>query len=273
MSDFKLRSDFERGLMIFAYDNPIINYIELAAFCAKRAKYHLNVPVCIVTDNPQKAESYGVFDIIRMIDKLEISNARNYSQSSSSQFYNHNRYWSQVLTPFYETIVIDSDYLVSSPLLNSLWGTKKDFLICQDSLDLKGNKIKTRVDNSNISGVWATIIYFKSTEHTRRLFWLVEYLANRWTYVRSQYKIETSVYRNDYSFAIALHLINGGLDVSLDSLPFPMIMSGDNDWVEGVSEYDDVTINHGGSLITLSGTDVHVLHKQSLIKQIRKLSE
>jgi hypothetical protein len=263
------RKDFERGVLIFAYDNSVVNYIELAAFCAERVKKFLNVPVCVVTDNYEKAKRYQEFDLIRLIDPIPSENIRNYTQQTSSQFFNHNRYWSQILTPFEETIVIDSDYIIASDQLNVLWGCNQEFLICQKAIDAKGNTVRSRVSDGSIEAVWATIIYFKNTENTRRIFWLVEYLAQRWPYVREQYKIETTVYRNDYSFAIALQIFNGGLDMSNYALPFPMIITGDHDWIDSVSDRE-VSVNHAGNVIKFKDVDVHILHKESLIKNLRK---
>jgi hypothetical protein len=270
MDAYRTRDEFERGIMLFAFDNEAVDYIELAAFCAKRIKKHLKVPVCVVTDNPEKAMSFGVFDLCREINCFNsMPNIRNYTPELVGQFNNHNRFWAQILSPFYETIVIDTDYMVSSDKLNVLWGCNKDFLIQVDSVGLDGGYLDTMVSNSTIQSTWATILYFKNTEFTRRFFRLIEYIAYSWEYFREQYKIETPVYRNDYSFAIALQIMNGGVDcLKYHAIPFTMVTSRDRDCVFEITD-NSVTLDFNGQLIKIEDQDVHVLHKPSLIEKLR----
>jgi hypothetical protein len=271
MTNNRTRDEFERGIMLFAFDNEAVDYIELASYCAKRIKQHLKVPVCIVTDNLKKAESFGVFDLYREINCFNnMPNLRNYTPEIVGQFNNHNRFWAQILSPFYETIVIDTDYMVCSDKLNVLWGCNKDFLIQTDSICVDGRSLNTKVSNSTIQSTWATILYFKNTEDSRRLFRLVEYIAYSWDYFREQYKIDTHVYRNDFSFAIALQIINGGIDdLSHYSIPMTMITSRDCDWLYEITD-NSVTIDVNGKKIKVENEDVHVLHKQSLMDKLRK---
>jgi hypothetical protein len=43
MTNNRTRDEFERGIMLFAFDNEAVDYIELASYCAKRIKQHLKV--------------------------------------------------------------------------------------------------------------------------------------------------------------------------------------------------------------------------------------
>lgn len=41
------------GALIFAHNNPDVDYIKIANFAAKRVKEFLNIPVSVVTDIPE----------------------------------------------------------------------------------------------------------------------------------------------------------------------------------------------------------------------------
>ena len=266
MNNIKNRNEFLRGVMIFAYNNEIIDYIKLAAYCASRVKKFLNVPVCLVTDDIKYAEQYKVFDLFRVIDSIDQSNIRNYTSSSPAQFKNQNRFLAQSITPFFETIIIDSDYIVSSEKLNSLWHSKNDFMIQANSIGITGEKHELKIAPGSFDAFWATVIYFKNTELTRKIFLLVKQIYESWPYFRELYKIETTVYRNDYSFAIALQMLTGGSNIALDQfkLPFSTITTNDHDWVDSINDRS-VKINYQNEVISIDDMDIHVLHKQSLL--------
>ena len=40
-----------QGVLLFALNNVDVDYVKQALFCAKKIKYHLSLPVALVTDN------------------------------------------------------------------------------------------------------------------------------------------------------------------------------------------------------------------------------
>ena len=258
----------DRGVMIFAFDNAHVDYLSLAAECAKRIHRHLNVPVCVVTDNTEKAESFKIFDVIRYVDPHQESNDRNYGDDKIAQFKNHSRFLAFSITPFIETIIIDSDYLVCSKQLSVLWGSNQEFLIGGTAIGVNGELLDQKVSKDGLQSTWATVIYFKRTPYARKVFRLVEYLAYSWDYFRHIYKIETRVYRNDYSFSIALHLLNSGLDLSSHFLPFSLITAVETDNLVAMKD-DEMIVRTKFKEVTVKNIDLHVLHKASLLGCIK----
>jgi hypothetical protein len=56
---------------------------------------------------------------------------------------------------------------------------------------------------------WATVFYFKKTNFTKFFFDLVAHIKENWHYYRLVYQIPQKNYRNDFSFSIAVHILNG----------------------------------------------------------------
>ena len=58
-----------RGVVLFAFNNKAINYVEQAEFCCKKIQKHLQLPVTIVTAD--KVPNKDLFDKIIVIPKEE----------------------------------------------------------------------------------------------------------------------------------------------------------------------------------------------------------
>ena len=54
-----------KGVVLFAFNNKAINYVEQAEFCAKKIIRHLQLPVTIVTSD--KVTNKDLFDKINEI--------------------------------------------------------------------------------------------------------------------------------------------------------------------------------------------------------------
>jgi alpha-N-acetylglucosamine transferase len=126
-----------RGCIIFAYDGEI-DYGSQAVVAAKLVQRHLGVPVSIITDvdtyeSIQTKFNQLPFDKIILTDIPNDKNKRILSNGTRSSnlisFVNGNRNHAWELTPYDRTLVIDSDFLVLSNVLNQYWDVDYDFLI------------------------------------------------------------------------------------------------------------------------------------------------
>ena len=43
-------TEMTAGVVIFAYDNDLVDYVAMAAWSAGNIHRHLNLPVCVITD-------------------------------------------------------------------------------------------------------------------------------------------------------------------------------------------------------------------------------
>lgn len=232
-----------RGIVLFALNNERVDYIKLAVICAGFIRKNMpGNPICIITDEASKwsYEYIGkslsdVFDDIRIIDAhQQFTNRRTYRDTKyynvDSTFRNETRSSVYSLSPYDETLLIDTDYLVCNDVLNSVWGSKEDVLINRDAVSLlhapMGGK-EFRLNPFGIRMYWATVIYFRKSKKAKLLFDLVDFIKENWSYYSMLYETPGTLFRNDYAFAIAIHILNG-FDESGDftkPLPIPSILT------------------------------------------------
>ena len=128
------------------------------------------------------------------------------------KFKNDIRIKSFEISPFDKTLVIDCDYLINNSLLNYCWEQKHDFLISKEGIDLCGFRYDPRLhtlSDKSIDFYWATVFYFEKNSNTETFFNLLGHIQDNWNYYRYVYQIQHGLYRNDYAFSIAIHIMNG----------------------------------------------------------------
>lgn len=277
-----------RGALIFAHNNPQIDYTKLAVFAASRVSKFLNIPVSLVTDNANwLTTNYPnhTFDKV-----IEISPQRgNTKQVFDGSLYakdvewlNLTRYRAYDLTPYDKTLVIDSDYIINSSILNLAFDRDDDFQIYQRSFDLAGWRDKKQFERVNTYSVpfyWATAFVFQKNQITQIFFDLITYIKSNWMYFRALYNIEGATYRNDYAFSIAIHIMNGKTNGGFATeLPGTMTYILDRDVLVGMNETSMQFLlekkDHLGeyTLAKTSSLDVHVMNKMSLSRVLDGVS-
>lgn len=275
-----------RGVLIFAQNNAEIDYAKISLFAAKRVKEFLNVPVSIVTDSKDwllnsQPDAETVFDQIIPIFNDTTQTRKFYDGSLASKrltWKNLSRSDCYDLTPYDETLVIDSDYIISSDNLNKIWGSNYEFLIYKNSYDLsqwRDDSCFRYFNQYAIPFYWATAFYFKKTAAVESFFTLVKYVKDNWSYFRALYFIDSSTFRNDYAFSIAIHIMNNGLDNDFAKpLPGSMIYALDRDILIELKNKEMKLLvekeNYTGeyTLLKTSNVDVHVMNKFSLSRVI-----
>jgi hypothetical protein len=277
-----------QGVIIFAFNNSEIDYVELAIYSAKRIKEYLGKPVTLITDSsnwlykkfPSQAE---IFDKI-----IESSDTTNQTKRFYDGNFNYkNLVWKNSnrvdcfsLSPYDETLVIDSDFLINSDTLKYCWDQPHDFLIFKDSNDLSGwrqNKEFDYVSEYSVDFYWATVFFFRKTENTRIFFSLLKHIKNQWTYYSKFYRLMTTNFRNDMAFSIAIHIMNGygrgdfarpffnKLHYILDR---DFIVDDNNKTLKFLVQKPNKSNEY--MLIKTHDLDVHVMNKVSLLKVVRK---
>jgi len=273
------------GAILFAQNNTTVDYIKLAVFAARRIINHLDIPVSIITDNTQWLVNHypdHPFDTIIEIpiDTTPQQKYFNDGSLASQKLDWKNKSRSSVydLTPYDRTLVLDSDYIISSNILKPALHNSHDFQIYKNSFDLASwrttNEFK-RINQYSIPFYWATAFVFNKSEIMQCFFDLVTYIKSNWLYFRNLYNIEHSVFRNDFAFSIAIHIMNGKTngEFAVD-LPGTMSYVIDKDiLVDIIDDKIHVLIekqNHPGEYILskTQGIDLHVMNKLSLSRFI-----
>lgn len=214
------------GIIIFAENNEQINYVDIAIANAYMIRTHMNTSVTLITDAPVQNR---IFDKVIQIPKSkeQIKSFIGYGKYEKLTYFNSNRTLAYDLSPYEETIMLDADYLILDDTLNFCWGTDEELMMNTKSCDLFGNDLslrERRLFDTNIPMTWATVVYFKKTERPRIFFNLVRHIQNNYGYFMSMFNAPVSIYRNDFVFSIASHLMSD-CNLSIKSLPDDILLT------------------------------------------------
>jgi hypothetical protein len=175
-------------------------------------------------------------------------------------------------------LVIDSDYILNSNVLAAAFLNTHDFQIYRNSFDLAAWRLGTefqRINQYSIPFYWATAFVFNKNNITECFFNLVAYIKTNWIYFRNLYNIEHAIFRNDFAFSIAIHIMNGKTNGEFaQELPGTMTYSTDKDILieaNNASMKFLIEKQHNPGEYTLAktqGIDVHVMNKLSLSRII-----
>jgi len=273
------------GAVIFAQNNASLDYIKLAVFSARQLIKYLDIPVSIVTDSPGWLKgSYPdhPFDKVITVDFKDTTQLRNFNDGVLTvkrlEWKNFIRDQIYDLSPYERTLVIDSDYIINSSILKSALKNQWDFQVYRSSMDLaewRPTKEFTRINQFSIPFYWGTVFIFEKNDITKALFDLVSYVKSNWLYFRNLYHIESTTFRNDFAFSIAIHIMNGKTNGGFAiELPGKMIYTKDKDLLinmqDGIMKFLVEKKDYPGQYIVVktNALDIHVMNKHSLSRYI-----
>ena len=208
-----------KGVVVIARNNSNIDYVKQAVFLAKRVKKYLNLPTSIITDNItylQDTFPLDTFDNVIELKWDESRNMRNFFDgglsSKSDNFKNNSRSDVYDLTPYDETLLLDSDYVINNDLFLSCFDSEQDLLLYKESYDLNDTRNPKEFEYISDSGCefyWATCVFFRKTPVNQMFFELIKHIKDEWNHYRRVYQIQSQLFRNDFAFSIAVHICNG----------------------------------------------------------------
>ena len=273
------------GALIFAQNSARVDYVKLAVFAANQIKKHLNIPVSIITDSRGWLEqAYPDHPFDQIID-IEPKPEQQLKKFNDGSLYGTNVEWKNKertsiyqLTPYDKTLVIDSDYIINSDILKSVFDSNHDLQIYRNSMDLAGWRDTSefnRINSYTIPFYWATVFVFQKNIVMESFFNLVEYIKTNWDYFKLLYSIRSDTYRNDFSFSIAIHLLNEKQENNFAvELPGKMTYILDRDFLVNVKDnimnflVEKEKYLGEYTLVKTTGLDVHVMNKSSLNRYI-----
>lgn len=289
-----------KGALIFAHNNPEIDYVKIAAVNALMIQENLKVGVTLVTDDGTLAwaiESMGKEFVDRCFENIKVvsgdvvyrnENIRVFRDTQANHkqlpFYNSNHWMAYDLSPYDETLFVDADYLIMSDALSNCWGSVHDFMINKNVTEIleEKNTADNNLDDFGIDLYWATCIYFKKTEQARHLFSLAHYVYDNYRYFKELYLFPGTMFRNDYAFSIAVHMMNGFNKTDLiKELPIlSLYKSFDHDDIVSVNGKNSITLllekpnaRDKFVLTNVTGIDIHIMNKWAVIRHADKLIE
>jgi hypothetical protein len=275
------------GAVIFAQNNSSVDYVKLAIFAAKQIKHFLNIPVSIITDSADwmltvYPKESVIFDQIIKIENTSTYNQKRFNDGTlSSKFLewkNLNRNSVYELTPYDKTLVIDSDYIINSSILQNAINSDHNFQIYKDCFSLsswRGTAEFKNINQYSIPFYWATTFIFEKTVDVKSFFTLVDHIKHNWQYFRTLYSIEVPTFRNDFAFSIAIHIMNEKTSgIFAQELPGKMFYISDRDLLISIEDKKMKFLiekeNYLGeyTAVSVQDTDVHIMNKLSLSRFI-----
>lgn len=269
-----------QGVLLFAFNNESINYVNQAIFCAKRIQKYLQLPVSLVTN---VAVDNKCFDqIIKVEDGLP--NRKAYRDGSLNKrvlnFNNYGRENSFDLSPYEETIVMDTDYIIANDKLLNCFTQQKDLLLYKDATHLgihNGTPEFKSISDGGIDFYWATVIYFRKNNISEVFFNLVKHIKENYIHYRGVYQFKNTVYRNDFAFSIAVHILSGYTENNfVGTIPGKKFYVIDRDILLSIKDDAfDLLVEKRDRLgeytfVKFKGSNLHIMNKFSLERVINE---
>jgi hypothetical protein len=275
-----------KGVVLFASNNSKINYVKQANFLAKRIKKYMGLPTSIVTDidiQSKYPDTVEVFDEIIQVNNLKHSyaNKRYHDGTLSNRvlnFNNGNRADAYFLSPYDETLVMDTDYIVSSDILNNCFEQQNDLCLYKDAVHLgihSGTPEFDKISDTSVDFYWATVVFFRKTKVNEIYFNLIKHIQENYMHYRSVYQFKSNVYRNDFAFSIAAHIMNGYQKGNfVTSLPGKHYYTIDKDVLHSIVDTEIKVLVEKSqrlgeyTLAKFNNMNLHVMNKFSLERVI-----
>jgi hypothetical protein len=281
------------GVILFAHNSKEVDYSLLALIAGGLAKKNLDLPVSLITDistitwmKESKIHSIAetIFDQIIETQKPRESNhriLRDGNQGKTVPFINQNRSSAWHLSPYDKTLLIDTDYLIFDDIFKNYWNMDHPFMISESIKLINGRPgISDKWISDTASKLyWATTIMFDKSDESKIYFDMVDHIRENYRYYSDIYQYRSEIYRNDISFSISKHLCEGFNENLENSLP-PVLSVIDKDELIDVKSdgrlifllNDDLSIEKS-FLVSTKDQNVHVMNKQSIVRNKDKLLE
>ena len=254
-----------RGVLLFAFNNPTTDYYRMAVATAKRIEYFLDLPVTIVTDSQPENSEFNIINV-----SAETSNIKD-----NTPWYNKGRYRAYDLSPYDETIILDTDYLVNSNQLLKLFDIYDGFMCHGSTLFLTEGVDVENISPQSFRTLWATVIIFDKSERSKHIFECLEMVQNNYNHYINLYHINSPMYRNDYGITIATRIVDGQYNEQANVIPWELVHVNKDVKVYrdtlGLFNTEYTVLNTKGKrpeYIKIKDTDFHCMSKQTYMELI-----
>jgi hypothetical protein len=247
------------GALMFAF-NGDIDYVKMASISATRVKTYLNLPTTLITDESTNIKSIKhIFDNVEIIEKDD-SNYRN-----KKKWNNKGRFNAFRLSPYDNTILLDSDYVVNSDKLLKNFDYFENFLCHKSSEFIMHDYPNEKLSDYSYDSMWATVMYFDKSQYSRDIFEALQMVQENYEYYQYLHQITPTMYRNDYGLTLALNLINGHLSPESNFIKYNLLHCGNDVRVTKLSD-TKFKINKNESYQIIDNLDFHMIDKTNFME-------
>jgi len=219
-----------RGVLLFAFNTEKVNYFKMAIATAKRINHFLNLPVSVITDDINNYNGYE-------FDNIIYTESNKDNMKEKNPWYNKGRYQAFELTPYDETLLLDTDYIVNSTKLLEVFDFYNDFC-CHNrtSYLMVPDASQEHMGVHSYNALWATTIFFRKTKRVNHIFNCIKMIQDNYEFYAQLHGFYSMSFRNDYALAIACKIVNGEFNESTDFIPWNLVHAGRDVIVENVSD-------------------------------------
>lgn len=213
-----------KGFLVLAQNTSSIDYVKQAYALALSIKISQNsvTNISLVTNDIVPDEYVSVFDKIIPIPWIE--------KTVESRYQTENRWKLYHITPYNETIVLDTDMLMLEDI--SIWWDyckPYDIKYCSKILN---HKLEQVIDEehrkpflwNNLANPYAALHYFKKSKKAHDFYKVVEFVCNNWEWAYG--KIAPTAYQEwlsmDMTVAVAIEIF-GEVDIVDTCCPFEFV--------------------------------------------------
>jgi len=234
-----------RGVLLFAFNTEQIDYVAIANRAAKIIYHSLQLPVTIISD------------------QHIINDLKNIKPGKGTSWRNGDRYRAYELSPYDETLLIDSDYLMLDCNLLKLFEQDFDYRIMTYNHSQTGNW-PDQMGPISLQYKWATAILFRKTNKTKMLFDLVGRIQHNYEYYLNLYHIRYNSFRNDYAFTIADNILNGYDQNTVRGIPWPMLTF--TEVIKSMTYSNNlITVKEKDRAYVIPKQNIHIMDKEYLL--------
>jgi len=206
-----------KGVLLFAFNNGVVDYYGMAVATAKRINHFLNLPVTVVTDANTIIDNYDY-----TFDNTIVVESDNTNKNVENHIWiNKGRYRAYTLSPYDETLLLDTDYLINTNTLLKPFDLYDDFM-CHNKINYLMNPYmgQERISKHSFDTFWATVLYFKKTKKTKLIFDCMKMIQENYNHYIKIYDPTVGFYRNDFALTIALRTLHGQLEDKTNYIPW-----------------------------------------------------
>lgn len=280
-------------MLMFAHNNGLFDYGKMAYAAACAASYYLGEQISVVTDestwedlcklNPHIEDFFDQ----RIIIENETPNKRHFDMvdgtTQKAAYHNTTRLRAYELSPYDETLMIDTDVLVQDPSLRGVWGSPSPVMmnstISEMHKEIHAHKHTTQMLSPHgLPSLWATICYFRKCHIAAKLFEAARYVVENYSYFGVLYRFPTNLLRMDFVMTVAAHIVSGyvGGRTVVDPLPFDRTLFA---WNKDIMIEVDrgkatfITDFQGQRIPVVTRQTVHVMNKDSMMQHADRIIE
>jgi len=267
-----------KGVLLFANNNPDFNYVKQATVCATLAKHYLNVPVALITNKDELTDDVSIFDHVIDYKSTAEANVRPFyidGKPKQIQWHNVDRLMAYDLSPFDETILLDSDYIIQNDVLGQVWGNNNPMLMNTGTRVPAGAQehVTERVVADGFPLVhWFTVMYFKKCKETLQWFEFAKFVKANHNFYKKTFRSPYHYYRNDVTAAIASHILGGFEDGYMKPLPVRQVNSYPPEQILQL-DYGKIVLQTDDYPVLLKNTNVHLVNKTEIEKHYDRFME